>query len=686
MIVVERRNKKLIVKQRDLKDCGVCCIEYLILYYKGYVPLEKLRVDAYVTKEGTTAYHLVETLKTYHFQSYGMRSTFSELKELVLPAILHFQYENGLKHFVVLLKIKKKGVLLMDPAKGKTTLDFESFSKVWTGVVIVAFPNSEIPKFSKEHHLLIQMKEFLGQEKNWFFFLIGISILWTVFSILLNFYSKLVLESSFSSMHSFFILTLYFGCVTLFKLFLESYRESLKNILNRNLETKFILSFLTHILKLPIMQYNNHTKGEFLTRIRESEMIQSGVVDFFTTIFIDGSLALSAFFLVFLIQKKIAYLFLIGGIIYVIVGCLTGKYFSSLVRTMMREEEQWNTSLTESLELFLTMKHLNQTNFMTNRIESFTCKYFQNHYLISEKIRKLHFGKQFIVECLLFLSTSCGLYFVLNHELSIYSFLLIQGVFFQILEPLEKITNFLPSLYYIKGLFAKIGEFQDLQEEVCDNRSEIFHNGNLCCTNLSYSYNGFQKILRDQSFLIRKGSWTLFVGPSGCGKSTICKLLQRQFENFQGSITIGDKNILDYSLSTIRSNITYLSQKESLMNGTIRENILFGRTVLEEEFDKVCDICALEEIVCKRPFRYNDFIFVDDCNLSGGERQRIFLARTLLNSAQIYLLDECLSEVNPELEKRILEKMKQYFTHETIVYISHNPLKEYFDEVIQIGP
>ncbi len=101
------KKKSIVVKQQDLKDCGVCCLQSIIQYYEGYVPLETLRLDTETNLNGTTAYHLVKTAIQYGFDSYGLNlKALNDLKDVVLPAIAHVTI-NQLNHFVVIYKVFK---------------------------------------------------------------------------------------------------------------------------------------------------------------------------------------------------------------------------------------------------------------------------------------------------------------------------------------------------------------------------------------------------------------------------------------------------------------------------------------------------------------------------------------------------------------------------------------------------
>ena len=622
----------IIVRQRDIKDCGVCCILSIILYYGGYVPLERLRIDTYQDSKGVSAYHIIETLKKYNFNAYGCKVKEKNLDNILLPSIVHFKYSNGLTHFVVLLKIYKNKVILMDPAKGKVTIKKREFLSLWTNVVINAIPMSKIPKLPKEKKMFLIFKNYLSKEKKLIIPIIWFSFLFTMCTIFLSFFYKFCFEevTNFYSEKQFIILISLYGIFILIKIFLENFKDNFKILLNKNMEGKFLYAFLRHLMYIPVREFNSYTKGELLARIKEAESIENGFIEIIVNCFINVLLAFLTFILIFNLESFFAGVLIIGIIVYFIVSYIFGKSIYLDLLKQMEENANWQTILNESLNVFISMKNLNQTSFIVNRIENGLYCYLKRIYFNEQKLRKQNFYKKIILEFMVFLITGVGFYYVGLQKISIFEFILIESLLNHFIEPLKQIIDLMPSFYYLKGLFNKIGDFESIKEEELDN-SKKFFNGNIEFLNLSYAYDGYHLNVKNINFEVKKNYHVLLLGKSGCGKSTICKLLIRQLSGYKGVIKINNVNILDYSLATIRKNITYLGQDESLINGTIKDNILFGRVVSESLFKKVCDICLIEDIVVKKSFHYNDYIRLDDCNLSGGEKQRILLARAILN-------------------------------------------------------
>jgi ATP-binding cassette subfamily B protein len=227
----------------------------------------------------------------------------------------------------------------------------------------------------------------------------------------------------------------------------------------------------------------------------------------------------------------------------------------------------------------------------------------------------------------------------------------------------------LPKYNYIKATFKKIEEFIELEEEKINSNSVIDVQGDIVFSNVGYSYNNYDYLINDCNLTIKKGSHVLLNGPSGIGKSTICKLIYKEMEPTKGNIMIGNNNTKDLDMTSIRNSVLYIGQNEEIFTGSIRDNIVLNRKISENEFQTICDLCEIEEIVSKKEMRFNSLIDPSSKTISGGEKQRIVLARGLLKRANIIILDEALSEVDEMLETKIIGQLRKHFQSASIVTV-----------------
>ncbi|MCI5493554.1 MAG: ABC transporter ATP-binding protein/permease [Lachnospiraceae bacterium] len=216
----------------------------------------------------------------------------------------------------------------------------------------------------------------------------------------------------------------------------------------------------------------------------------------------------------------------------------------------------------------------------------------------------------------------------------------------------------------------KIFRLLDLPEEEAKTE-QIGEDCSIVCKNLNFSYEKNRKILHDVSLQIPMGSFISIVGESGSGKSTIAGILTGKNKRYEGSVTIGGKELRDLSEESRMKNITYVSHQSYLFKGTVRENLCMAKPdATEEELWAVLERVKLKEFL-REENGLDTMLSEKAANLSGGQCQRIALARALLHNSPIYIFDEATSNIDVESENDIMEEIKALAEHKTVIQISH---------------
>lgn len=679
--------KNVIVRQQDLKDCGVCSLLSIIKYYGGYIPIEKLRQDTQTSLEGTTAYHLVKTARNYGFDAYGMKlDKVSDLENNILPIIAHVEI-NHYNHFLVVYKITPNDMIVMDPAKGKIKISKNDFESIWSGNIITLYPKHQLPKIINENHLLELIKEVFKKEKRVVFKILFLTSLLTFVTIITGFYFKVGMNFITDNEEKTIITTLIFFFMVLYaiKELLYYLRNHFKNVLNKNLDGYLYYDFLHHLFLLPNYFMKDRTTGEIMVRMKELANIKEVFSEIFITILLDSILAFSVGIILFHIHKTLFFLLCLFVFVYVLVGILFGKIIYKKALKVNEADVDFESIVVENIDSFISLKNLNLVKKMLQKMEVHLFKYLGKSYDLNKSGMQTNSIAVFLEEFMHFSIISFGLLEILNQNCSFINLITFESLIVFFFTPFKTIINLIPNYNYVKVSIEKINDFYNVREEQDDVGLKEFQNGDIVVEDLNFSYNDFSKLFTNFHLKIKENACVMFKGNSGCGKSTLCQMLCRLLEVKNNNIKIGNVSINDYSLDTIRKNITYVSQKENLMQDTIKNNILLGREIDEKKYLDILNICEIESIVQKKPLRYETFLPKDSINISGGEKQRIILARALLNDFQILILDEALSEVNSELEINIIKKLKTYFKDKTIIYVSHKKHDKYFDTIYDFG-
>ena len=678
--------KKLVIKQRDARDCGVCSLLSVIKFYGGYVPIEKLRMDTYTNNEGTSFYHLIRASMKYGFEATGMKLDFENLTlgKIRLPIIVHLQLKNNFLHFAVLYKITKNTVVLMDPAKGMLKMKKSEFLSIWTKRAIIINPIQNIVSIPKDKKLYTLFLELLPFERNLIIKMIITSIAFTVFAIITGFYFKVSLSNIDNQSNLFIPVSIIFALMILMKILLKYIRNHFEIFLNKNLDIRIIPPFIKHVFLLPLTIVKSRQTGEIATRVSDLNSIKNLFSQIFVSICLDLLLAGGAMFVLFKVNTNLFFILCLIAVIYALSGWFFGPLIYKRIMANIESETEFNSHLIENIDGILAIKNTNKVDYVLKKLEKNFVEYLKDSFKLSNLLNIQNIIKEFINEIGLFLINAYGLYLILNNRLSIVDLITFNTILVYLFDPIKAMVDMIPGINHLKATLTKVSEFSNLKTENTEKGTENFIDGSIKMENLSFSYNDYDYLLKNVSLEIKKGSNVFIKGASGCGKSTICRLLYRLMDNKEGKITVGGINIKDYKIRTIRENITYLAQKENLFSDTVRNNIVMGRPISTDELQKIIEITRVNEIIDTKPLRLETIMLDGGFNFSGGEKQRIALVRALVKRSKILILDEALSEVPEYLERQIIKDIKREYKDKTIIYISHRSNEKLFDKVINL--
>lgn len=202
-------------------------------------------------------------------------------------------------------------------------------------------------------------------------------------------------------------------------------------------------------------------------------------------------------------------------------------------------------------------------------------------------------------------------------------------------------------------------------------KTENCHGGDIAIENLKFSYDGDREILQGLNINLKKDSFTSIVGESGSGKSTIAAVLTERNKNYFGSVKIGEVELSEISEKSLMKNITYINHQSYIFKGTVRENLLMGKSdATDEELWKVLERVKLADFLrCENGLETK--LQENGSNFSGGQRQRLSLARALLHDSQVYIFDEATSNIDVESENDIMAEIHDLAKTKQVILISH---------------
>jgi ABC-type multidrug transport system fused ATPase/permease subunit len=249
----------------------------------------------------------------------------------------------------------------------------------------------------------------------------------------------------------------------------------------------------------------------------------------------------------------------------------------------------------------------------------------------------------------------------------------------QLYSPIRRVGRLGNTVAAAFASAERVVEFLDLQPTIVEPSEPIVlerARGTVVFDRVRFSYPGTtNKALYDVSFTVNPGETLALVGPSGAGKSTIAKLLLRFYDPQAGRVRLDGHDVRDLSLRSLRDNVTLLLQETLVFDGTVRENIAYGRPdATDHEIRAAARAADAEEFILGLPDGYDTLVGQKGRLLSGGQRQRLAIARAMIRDAPVLVLDEPTTGLDAESAERILGPLRRLMSGRTTIIISHNLL------------
>lgn len=668
---------KLVTIQSDINDCGPAVIYSLVKYYRGYVSMEKIRLDTNLSREGVTAYDIVLTLERYGFEAHGLSLTLNDIKNVSRPMILHLDYKKY-NHYVLLVRVKKDICTIMDPSKGLIKMSLDDLAKVWTGIAIRAIPSGAILKLDKKTSLFCLLKKLVCQNKKTVLLIGVLGIILNILELVLNYYFQFLINfPNYSKILTIFLF------VIIAKILSEYYFVNLGHSLSRKIDYTLLDNYLSCFLHLPLPNLEKATSGRTLKHIEDLQIIKEAILELLLKVSLTLLQFSGGLFLIMVLSPYLSILFLGLVIGYIFLKLIENKKINKYTNYLLNKTTEYQETLVDTVKNYKTIKDLNCEDTFINYTLQKNLDYLDYEKYYASILNKWHSFENINLELGNFLLISVGYLLSKNGNINLvnlFTFITLTNYLF---FSLKSTMDIMPKYYYLKQSYLRISEFLDATLE--KDKGLIFSNGDITFSHVSFTYNNGNKVIKNLNQIIKKGQKVILSGASGTGKSTLCKLLYRYYEPELGSIKINNIDIKNLKLSSLRENISYISQDATLFNGTVLENIAGPGKPDIDKLNQVIKICLLEKLIDKLPNHLETNLKDNSNNISGGETERIILARSLYNLKSIMILDEALSQVDIKTEKLIIKNIKNNYPACTLIYITHKDVKEIFKNEISLS-
>jgi len=677
--------KRIRIKQHDSSDCGAACLASIAAFYNLKFPIARIRQMASTDKRGTNVLGLIEAAEKLNFIAKGVKSLtptgekdFEPLHKIPLPAVAHITVQEHHHHFVVIYKVTRKHITIMDPADGRPhKYTTETFDKMWTGLLVLLVPNEEFQPLDSKASVFARFWFLLKPHKKIMLQALFGAIVYTALGLSISIYVQKIIDMVLPDGNKNLLNLL--SIVMILILLLKTLINYLQNIFvfktGQRIDARLILGYYKHLLHLPQSFFDNMRVGEINSRLSDAVKIRLFINEAIPNFIVSMFILLFAVGLMFTYYWKLALIILAIVPFYIVVYTLYNRVNRKTQRKLMEQAAEVESQLVESLNTAETIKRFGIEEFVNSKTESRYIKLLRIGYRSGVNGLLAGTSSGFLSQLFTIILLWSGSYFVLRNVISpgeLLSFYTLIGYF---IGPVSGLIGMSKSIQDALIAADRLFEIMDLEKEDTTQKMQIDnkHLGDIVFDKVSFRYGSRAEIFENFSIRFEKGQVTAIVGESGAGKTTIMSLVQNLYPLQAGCIRIGSVDIRHLHPASLRSAIGIVPQKIDLFNGNVLENIALGE--LEPDMDFVLQICQEINIlpfIEGLPQGFQTYIGENGAQLSGGQRQRIAIARALYKRPEILMLDEATSSLDPDAEAYITKTIQKFSSEgKTIVTIAH---------------
>ncbi len=649
--------------QSNVNECSLACFTMILGFYRQPVRLIDMRRRFMPKDKPLTISELMNIATALTFQPRALRCETGDLNQVKLPCIMHWDFE----HFVVLARVKRRSVIIYDPAAGIRKLTRRELAQHFTGVVLELTPSGNLGASvqktmsstrPKKFNYIGSISEMLPALSQLFL----LTILLQLFSLTTPLYLQLVVDEVLVKHDVDFLLVLFLGFLGLNIITLTSrcLQELTGLYLSNRLSIQMANHLFTHLVRLPISYFQTKHMGDIISRFHSLSPIQEFVTSSVISLILNTVLIVITIVMLFLYSAWLTAIILASAIV-LVVGKL---FFYWPMRFRIHEQIVKHANLDshfmESVRSISAIKRFNgesiRENDYLNRLvdvsnASVRVGYVELSYeLFSNGIRSF----LYLVIVYILAKEVLAQAFTIG---MLYAFL---AYFDRLMGAIELLTSEVLKALMLRLHLDRLAEITETPAEPVADRPPVIDTHAehvLALEAASFAYDRLT-VFRDLDLQITPGEHIAVIGPSGSGKTTLLKVCQGIIDLDDGIVRVQGQTLSSNNRSALGAIIASVMQEDTLITGSVMDNITFQSPSPNWDHAIECTKCVLlHDEILAHPLGYDRKIYEMDQSLSAGQSQRILLARALYQRPTILLLDEGTAHLDQQTATAVMQNI-----------------------------
>ena len=669
-------------------DCGPTCLRMIAKFYGKSVPLDYLREQSHISREGVSLLGISDAAEAIGMRSMGTKVTFEQLvNDVPKPCVVHWDQN----HFVVLYAVKKDQLYVADPAFNLVKYSSAEFKKHWLatvkdgvekGICLLVQPTPgfyERDDEKSDHGGFSFLFRYLRPHRRLLVQLLAGLLAASVIQLIFPFLTQSLVDVGINNQDVNFIYLVLIAQLVLFigQTSVEFIRSWILLHISTRINISIISDFLIKLMKLPIGYFDTKMIGDLMQRIQDHRRIERFLTNQTLSVLF-SVISLSVFAVVLAVYNWIILLvFVLGSALYVVWVWLFMKRRRQLDYKRFSQMSENQSML---IQLITGMQEIKLNNYEKQKRwewERIQARLFRVNVQNLSVDQYQQAGSVFVNQTKNIVITVIAAMSVLNGEMTLGMMLAVQYIIGQMNSPLGELINFMQLAQEAKISLERLGEIHNQNEEEEKGKpllNVMPLNKSLYIENLVFQYEGphSPKVLKQVNLVIPEKKITAIVGTSGSGKTTLVKMLLGFYPPVSGKIRVGETDLQNFSQQWWRTKVGAVMQDGFIFSDTITSNIAVGVERLDKErLLFAAQMANLMDLIEGLPLGFNTKIGQDGHGLSQGQKQRILIARVIYKDPEYLFFDEATNALDANNEKVIMENLNKVYEGKTVIVVAH---------------
>lgn len=655
-----------VIMQLEFLECGAACLAMILAYYNKWVPLEQVRKDCGVSRDGSCAKNIVLAARSYGLDTAAYKLEPEALRDKgSFPCIVFWNFN----HFVVVNGFKHDKVYINDPAVGLYSVSMEQFDKSFTGVVMFFEPTENFKPEGKQRSVLSFAKKRLQGAWTAIVFVILTGIISTIMGVISPAFSRVFFDQMLT--HNAPGWTPYFlgllAAVSLTQVVVAWISAIYSLRISGKMDIVGSTSYMWKVLSMPMEFFSQRMAGDIQSRQESNASVAESLVNTFAPLLLDS--VMMVFYLTVMIKYSIPLTLI--GIASIIINLVMSRIISSkrinITRGMMRDSGKLHGTTVAGIEMIESIKASGSENGFFEKWAGYQAS-VNNASMKFVRINNIYGIIPSIVSTFTNITiTGLGIYLMIKGEFTLGKVFAFQGFLSSFTGPALKLIGVGQTLQEMRTSMERIEDVMEYPSDIDLNDSSIVTeeahyaklSGRVELKNVTFGYSRLaEPLIKNFNMTLNPGSKVAFVGASGCGKSTLSKLISGLYKPWDGEILFDGKSIDEIDRNVFTGSLAVVDQDIIVFADTISNNIrMWDESIENFEVILAARDAQIHDDIMMREGGYNYKMSEGGKDFSGGQRQRLEIARVLAQDPTIIIMDEATSALDAQTEFNVVNSI-----------------------------